>query len=89
MGTAVGEFCDKPRLSVKGFGDDVGVGVGEKAGVGVGVGVKAEPEPGIVTLVPANIVLPLLYLGFVVSTGLALRIAETVVPFALAIELSV
>jgi hypothetical protein len=48
-----------------------------------------EPEPGIVILVPANNVLPLLYLGFVVSAGLALRIAEAVVPFALAIELSV
>jgi hypothetical protein len=45
--------------------------------------------PGIVNLVPEKIVLPPLYLGFVVSTGLAFLIAATVVPFALAIELSV
>jgi hypothetical protein len=44
---------------------------------------------GIVNLVPEKIVLPPLYLGFVVSTGLAFLIAATVVPFALAIELSV
>jgi hypothetical protein len=45
--------------------------------------------PGITSLVPAKIVLPPLYLGFVVSTGLAFLMAATVVPFALAIELRV
>jgi len=45
--------------------------------------------PGNVNTVPENNVLPPLYLGSVVNLGLALIIAATVVPFALAIELSV
>ena len=48
-----------------------------------------DTDPGIVSLVPANMVLPPLYLGLVVRAGLAFLIAATVVPFALAIELSV
>jgi hypothetical protein len=64
--------------------DTIGVDVAVALAVAV-----AGALPGIVSLVPANIVLPPLYLGLVVRTGLAFLMAATVVPLALAIEESV